>query len=28
MLRLTKQDLAALDRAFPAPTEATPLAML
>jgi diketogulonate reductase-like aldo/keto reductase len=27
-LRLTKQDLAALDRAFPAPTEATPLAML
>jgi diketogulonate reductase-like aldo/keto reductase len=27
-LRLTAQDLAALDRAFPAPTEATPLAML
>jgi diketogulonate reductase-like aldo/keto reductase len=27
-LRLTRQDLAALDRAFPAPTEATPLAML
>ncbi|MGZ3322818.1 MAG: aldo/keto reductase, partial [Xanthobacteraceae bacterium] len=27
-LRLTKQDLAALDRAFPAPTAATPLAML
>jgi diketogulonate reductase-like aldo/keto reductase len=27
-LRLSKQDLAALDRAFPAPTEATPLAML
>jgi diketogulonate reductase-like aldo/keto reductase len=27
-LRLTKEDLAALDRAFPAPTEAMPLAML
>jgi diketogulonate reductase-like aldo/keto reductase len=27
-LRLTKQDLDALDRAFPAPTEAMPLAML
>jgi diketogulonate reductase-like aldo/keto reductase len=27
-LRLTRQDLDALDRAFPAPTEAMPLAML
>ena len=27
-LRLTRDDLAALDRAFPAPTEPTPLAML
>ena len=27
-LYLTREDLAALDRAFPAPTEATPLAML
>ncbi|MGZ3319413.1 MAG: aldo/keto reductase, partial [Xanthobacteraceae bacterium] len=27
-LRLTKEDLAALDRAFPAPTDAMPLAML
>jgi diketogulonate reductase-like aldo/keto reductase len=27
-LRLTRQDLAALDRAFPAPTEVMPLAML
>jgi diketogulonate reductase-like aldo/keto reductase len=27
-LRLTKEDYAALDRAFPPPTEATPLAML
>jgi diketogulonate reductase-like aldo/keto reductase len=27
-LHLTREDLAALDRAFPAPTEATPLAML
>ena len=26
--RLTKEDYAALDRAFPPPTEATPLAML
>ena len=27
-LRLTRQDLDALDRAFPAPTEAVPLEML
>jgi diketogulonate reductase-like aldo/keto reductase len=27
-LYLTREDVAALDRAFPAPTEATPLAML
>jgi diketogulonate reductase-like aldo/keto reductase len=27
-LHLTREDLAALDRAFPAPTEAIPLAML